>query len=73
MMASRVLVPWALPEAGREILKKSKLRVTYLYGPNGELPTLAELIEAVKEADVVLLRRTQPVPRTRPQVLIGST
>ncbi len=62
-MASRVLVPWALPKAGREILRKSKLRVTYLHGPAGELPTLAELIEAIKEAEVILPRGTQSVPR----------
>ena len=68
-MASRILVPWALPESGREVLKKSKLRVTYLHGPAGELPTLAELIEAVKEADVVLPRGTQPVPR---EVLVAN-
>jgi glyoxylate reductase len=68
-MASRILVPWALPEAGRDILKKSKLRVTYLHGPGGELPTLAELIEAAKEADVLLPRGTQPVPR---EVLVAN-
>ena len=69
-MASRILVPWALPEAGREILRKSKLRVTYLHGPGGELPTLEELVQAVKEADVVLPRGTQPVPR---EVLVGKS
>src|SRR5512136_2548486 len=68
-MASKILVPWALPEAGREILKKSKLRVTYLHGPGGELPTLEELVGAVKEADVVLPRGTQPVPR---EVLVAN-
>jgi len=68
-MASRILVPWALPEAGREILRKSKLRVTYLHGPAAELPTLPELIDAVKEADVVLPRGTQPVPR---EVLVAN-
>ena len=68
-MTSRILVPWALPESGREVLKKSKLRVTYLHGPAGELPTLAELIEAVKEADVVLPRGTQSVPR---EVLVAN-
>jgi glyoxylate reductase len=68
-MASRILVSWALPEAGREILRKSKLRVTYLHGPAAELPTLPELIDAVKEADVVLPRGTQPVPR---EVLVAN-
>ena len=68
-MASRILVPWALPESGREVLKKSRLRVTYLHGPAGELPTLEELVEAVKEADVVLPRGTQPVPR---EVLVAN-
>ncbi len=68
-MTSRILVPWALPEAGREILRKSKLRVTYLHGPAGELPTLEELVQAVREADVVLPRGTQPVPR---EVLVAN-
>lgn len=68
-MTSNILVPWALPEAGREILRKSKLGITYLHGPGGELPTLAELIEAVKEAGVVLPRGTQPVPR---EVLVAN-
>ncbi len=68
-MISRILVPWALPEAGREILRKSKLRITYLHGPAGELPTLEELVQAVKEADVVLPRGTQPVPR---EVLVAN-
>ena len=68
-MTSRILVPWALPEAGREVLKKSKLRVTYLHGPGGELPTLEELVQAVKEADVVLPRGTQLVPR---EVLVAN-
>ena len=68
-MTSRILVPWALPEAGREILRKSKLRVTYLHGPAGELPTLEELVQAVKETDVVLPRGTQPVPR---EVLVAN-
>jgi glyoxylate reductase len=62
-MASKILVPWALPEAGREVLKKSKLRIIYLHGPGGELPTLEELVQAVKEADVLLPRGTQSVPR----------
>ena len=68
-MTSRILVPWALPEAGREVLKKSKLRVTYLHGPGGELPTLEELVQAVKKADVLLPRGTQPVPR---EVLVAN-
>jgi lactate dehydrogenase-like 2-hydroxyacid dehydrogenase len=68
-MASRILVPWVLPESGREVLKKSKLRVTYLHGSAGELPTLEELIQAVKEVEVLLPRGTQPVPR---QVLVAN-
>src|SRR5512139_2774565 len=62
-MVSRILVPWALAESGREVLKKSRLRVTYLHGSAGELPKLEELVQAVKEADVVLPRGGQPVPR----------
>ncbi len=62
-MVSRILVPWALVESGKEVLKKSRLRVAYLHGPAGELPKLEELIQAVKETDVVLPRGGQPVPR----------
>jgi len=68
-MASRILVPWDLPESGREVLSKSKLSITYLHGPAGELPTSEELIQAVKEADVVLPRGTQPVAR---EVLVAN-
>jgi len=68
-MASRILVPWALVESGREILRRSKLGVTYLHGSAGELPTLEELVKAVKEADVVLPRGTQRVPR---EVLVAN-
>jgi hypothetical protein len=35
----RILVPWAMPEIGREVLKKSKAEIIFLHGPKGELPT----------------------------------
>jgi len=62
-MARKILVPWGMPERGREVLKKSKVEVRYFHGPKGELPTLEELIEAVRQADVLSPRGTQSVPK----------
>jgi glyoxylate reductase len=39
------------------------VEVTFLHGPKGEIPGLKELAEAVRLADVVIPRGTQPVPR----------
>jgi glyoxylate reductase len=62
-MARRILVPWAMPKRGRNVLEKSKAVVCYLHGPRGELPALKELIQAVRQADVLSPRGTQPVPK----------
>jgi len=62
-MPKRILVPWAMPKIGRELLAKSEAEVTFLHGPKGELPALEELTEAMREADVLLPRGTQAVPR----------
>ncbi|MGQ9646911.1 MAG: 2-hydroxyacid dehydrogenase [Thermodesulfobacteriota bacterium] len=62
-MSHRILVPWAMPEIGKEFLKKAKMETVFLHGPKGELPTLNELMKAVKNADVLIPRGTQPVPR----------
>lgn len=62
-MTRKILVPWAMPERGREVLKKSKAEVRYLHGPKGELPSLKELIRAVREADILSTRGTQSVPK----------
>ena len=62
-MSKRILIPWAIPEIGKEVLKKSKADVTFLHGPKGELPSLKELMEATRKADVLLPRGTQAVPR----------
>jgi hypothetical protein len=63
IMRGRILVPWAMLERGKEVLKKSKSEVRYLHGPKGELLTLKELIQAVRQADVLMPRGTQPVPQ----------
>lgn len=62
-MSDRILVPWNMPEIGREVLRKSKAEVTFLHGPKGEIPSLKELTEAVRHADVLIPRGTQEVPR----------
>ena len=62
-MSRRILVPWAMPEIGKEILRKAKVERIFVHGPKGELPSLIELIKAVKNADVLLPRGTQRVSR----------
>jgi len=68
-MAKRILVPWNMPDVGREVLRKSKAEVAFLYGPKGEIPSLKELTEAVRHADVLICRGTQAVTR---QVLAAN-
>ncbi len=63
IMRKSILVPWTMLERGKEVLKKSKAEVRYLHGPKGELPTLKELIHAVRQVDVLMPRGTQPVPK----------
>jgi glyoxylate reductase len=62
-MSRRILVPWAMPEVGKEVLRKAKVETIFIHGPKGELPSLNELIKAVKNADVLMPRGTQPAPR----------
>ncbi|OGP78346.1 MAG: hypothetical protein A2V86_01465 [Deltaproteobacteria bacterium RBG_16_49_23] len=54
IIRKRFLIPWAMPERGKNVLEKSKAEVCYLHGPKGELPTLKELIQAVRQADVLM-------------------
>jgi glyoxylate reductase len=62
-MAKKILVPWGLPEIGREILKKSKAEVAFLHGPGGAVPGTAELIEESLHTDVLITRADQALPR----------
>jgi glyoxylate reductase len=62
-MSKRILVPWPMPEAGKAALRKSRADITFLHGPRGELPTLDELIEGVRDTDVLLPRGAQPIRR----------
>jgi glyoxylate reductase len=62
-MSKKILVPWNMPEIGREVLRKSKAKVAYLHGPKGEIPSLKELTDAVRHADVLIPRGTQEIPR----------
>ena len=62
-MSRRILIPWAMPEIGKEVLKKAKVETIFIHGPKGELPSLNELIRAVKNADVLIPRGTQRIRR----------
>ncbi len=52
-----------MPEIGKDFLKKAKVGAVFVHGPKGELPSLNQLIKEVKNADVLIPRGTQPVPR----------
>jgi glyoxylate reductase len=63
VMSQRMLVPWVMPEIGKEVLRRSKAEVAFLHGPGGELPGLEDLIKGTRKADVLLPRAILPVPR----------
>ena len=63
VMSQRIAVTLPLPEAAKELLRKSKAAVSYIHGPKGERPTLKELIERVQEADVLLVPAGLSVPK----------
>ena len=61
-MFETVLIPWIMPDAGREVLKRGRINCRFLHGPKGELPTPQELVEAVREVGVLIPRATLTVP-----------
>lgn len=52
-----------MPEIGKEMLRKARVEIAFLHGPTGELPTVKELMEGVRNADVFLPRATIPIPK----------
>jgi glyoxylate reductase len=62
-MSAKVVVPWPMPEMGKEILRKAKIDFVMLHGPKGELPSPKELLEGFRQAEVVLARGVQPISR----------
>ncbi len=62
-MPRKILVPWAIPEIGGEVLRKSKAEVFFLHGPKGELPTPKEIMKGILNADILLPSAFQSIPR----------
>lgn len=62
-MSRRILVPWAMPEIGRKVLKKSKAETIFLHGPKGELPTPKEIMKGISNVDILLPSAFQSVSR----------
>jgi len=63
LMSRKILVPWAMPEIGRAVLRKSKAEVFFLHGPKGELPAPKEIMKGILNADIVLPSAFQSIPR----------
>jgi glyoxylate reductase len=62
-MGKKVLVPWAMPDIGREVLKKGKAEPIYLYGKKGESPGAKEFTDGLRHVDVLLPRTTHAITR----------
>jgi glyoxylate reductase len=62
-MTRKILVPWAIPEIGREVLRRSKSEIIFLHGPKGELPTPKEIMKKMSDVDILLPSAFQPVPK----------
>jgi glyoxylate reductase len=62
-MSKKILVPWVMPEIGREVLKNAKVEVAFLHGPKGEMPGTAALIAGILQSDVLISRGDRAVPR----------
>ncbi len=62
-MSRKILVPWAMPEIGKAVLKKAKAEVAFLHGPGGEVPGTAELIAGTLQSDVLITRADYAIPR----------
>lgn len=62
-MSRKILVPWAMPEIGREVLRKAKAEVVFLHGPKGELPAPKEIMKGASNADILLPSAFQSIPR----------
>jgi glyoxylate reductase len=61
-MSRRIFVPWPMPEIGREILRKSGVEIAFLHGTSGEFPTVKELTQGMRDADVLLPRAVLAIP-----------
>ena len=62
-MSRKILVPWAMPGNGREVLRKSNAEVLFLHGPKGELPAPKEIMKGILNADILLPSAFQSVPK----------
>ena len=62
-MSKKILVPWAMPEIGREVLRKSKAEIIFLHGPKGELPTPKDIMKGIMNADILLPSAFQSIPK----------
>jgi glyoxylate reductase len=62
-MSRRILVPWAMPEIGREVLRRVKAEIIFLHGPKGELPTPKDIMKGIRDVDILLPSAFQSVPR----------
>jgi len=60
-MPRKILVPWAMPDIGKEVLRKAKVEAIFIHGPKGELPSLKELMEEIKNIDVEHLVMTYTI------------
>ncbi len=60
-MSRKVLVPWPMPEVGKEVFRKARVEAIYIHGPKGELLDIKEWSKRLPECEVMLPRGVQRI------------
>ncbi len=60
-MTGKILVPWPMPEVGKEVLSRAKVDFVMLHGLSGELPGANDIIEGVAMQMFLFHERFNPL------------
>ena len=63
IMTRKILVSWALPEIGREVLRKARVEAIYVHVARGRASSPKEFMKRLVEADVLLPRTAHAISR----------
>ena len=62
-MSRKILVPWPMPELGKEVFRKARVEAVYIHGSKGELPDIKEWCKRLPGCDVMLPRGVQRISK----------
>jgi lactate dehydrogenase-like 2-hydroxyacid dehydrogenase len=63
-MARKILVSWAMPEVGREVLRKAKVEAVFIHVARGGTSSPKEFMKKLLETDVLLPRTAHTISRS---------